>query len=261
MANQIFKRNDGTYLNVEFIDGDKTKPGIVYLHGLLSNMNSKKGQYLKVFALEKGLSYLSFDFSAHGQSWGKPYDFTIGRCLKDALDILNHYVSVPQIIVGSSMGGWIGLLLCEKAPEKVAGYVGLASGADFTKFVWNNLLNDNLRQSLKDGLILGPSEETRGYCFTYQMFQDAEQYFVLDKKINYNGPVRLLWGDKDELVPFQTTLAIKDVLTSDNTQLILIKGGNHSLSLPEHLSIIGQTLEGVLNQNENIVFAKRSLES
>lgn len=229
MTNQIFKRDDGTYLNVEFIDGDKTKPGIVYLHGLLSSMNSKKGQYLKAFALEKGLSYLSFDFSAHGKSWGKPHDFTIGQCLTDALDVLDKFVSTPQIIVGSSMGGWIGLLLCEKAPEKVAAYVGLASGADFTKFVWTHLLNDKLRNALKNGLILGPSEETRGYCFTYKMFQDAEQHFVLDKKINYNGPVRLLGGDKDELVPFQTSLAIKDVLTSSDSQLILIKGGNHSL--------------------------------
>ena len=138
MTTEIFQREDGTYLNVEFLKGDTSKPGIVYLHGLQSCMNSRKGRYLKAFAEKKGLSYLSFDFSAHGLSWGKPSDFTIGRSLKDALDVLDKYVSVPQIIVGSSMGGWIGLLLCEKVPQKVAGYVGLASGTDFTQFVWDD---------------------------------------------------------------------------------------------------------------------------
>ncbi|MBP5534413.1 MAG: alpha/beta hydrolase [Alphaproteobacteria bacterium] len=256
MTTEIFKREDGTFLNVEFIPGkDATKAGIVYLHGLLSSMKSKKGQYLKAFAKAHGLSYLSFDFTAHGKSWGKPYDFMISRCLKDAIDVLNKYVKVPQIIVGSSMGGWIGLLLCKHYSEKVSAFVGLAAGADFMKFVWDNLLNENHRIQLKNGAIFGPSEETRGYCFTYQMFVDAAEHYILTEKLDYSGSVRLICGDKDQLVPFQTTFRIKDVLTSKDVQIICIKDAGHSLSSPEELSVIGYTLEGILKQNDNINFA------
>ncbi len=260
MTTEIFKRSDGTYLNVEFIAcEDETKGGIVYLHGLLSCMKSKKGQYLKAFAKEHGLSYLCFDFTAHGESWGKPWDFTIGRCLRDAMDVLNHYVKVPQIIVGSSMGGWIGLLLCRHLPEKVGAFIGLAAGADFTKFIWDNLLNEDHKTTLKSGKILGPSAETKGYCFTQQMFLDAAENYVLTKPLDYKGSVRLLNGDFDMLVPYQTAFHIKDVLTSEDVQITLIKGGDHSLSSPEHLSVLGNTLEGVLKQNDNIKFAKKAL--
>ena len=260
MTTEIFTRQDGTFLNVEFIDGDTSRPGIVYLHGLLSNITSKKGRYLKAFARKKGLSYLCFDFSAHGQSWGQPSDFMISRCLQDALDVLKKYTSTPQIIVGSSMGGWIGLLLCKHVPQKVHAFIGLAPGPDFTKFIWNNLLSEQHKEALKGGVVLGPSEETKGYCFTYQMFQDAEKHFILDNPLLYNGPVRLLQGDKDVLVPYQTAFKIKDVLTSEDLIINLIKGGDHALSSPEHLSILGTTLEGILNQDDNKNFAKGAVE-
>ena len=262
MTAKIFKRSDGTFLNVEFIKGkDASKPGIVYLHGLLSSMKSKKGQYLKAFAIKHGLSYLCFDFTAHGKSWGKPYDFMISRCLKDATDVLNKYVKVPQIVVGSSMGGWIGLLLCQHHSEKVAAFVGLAAGADFTQFVWDHLLDKEHKEQLKKGAILGPSKETRGYCFTYKMFTDATKHFVLTKTIDYSGPIRLICGDKDQLVPYQTTFSIKDVLTSKDVQIICIKNAEHSLSSPEELSILGNTLEGILKQNGNIKFAAKATDN
>ena len=256
MIEEIFKRADGTFLKVEFVPGKNTeKPGIVYLHGLLSSSKSKKGQYLKAFAKAHGISYLCFDFTAHGQSWGKPHDFMIGRCLKDALDVLEKYVKVPQIIVGSSMGGWIGLLLCKFHPEKVAAFVGLAPGADFTKFIWDNLLDEKHRNRLKNGEILGPSEETKGYCFTYQMFLDAAEHYILTEKIDYAGSVRLICGDKDQLVPYQRVFSVKDVLTSKDVQIICIKDAGHALSSPEELSVIAYTLEGILKQNDNINFA------
>ena len=262
MTTKVLKRTDGTFLNVEFIPGkDASKPGIVYLHGLLSSMKSKKGQYLRAFAIKHGLSYLCFDFTAHGKSWGEPHDFMISRCLKDAVDVLNKYVKVPQIIAGSSMGGWIGLLLCEQHPEKVAAFVGLAPGADFTKFVWDHLLDEKHRERLKKGEILGPSEETRGYCFTYKMFQDATKHFILTKDVEYSGPVRLICGDKDNLVPYQTVFQIRDVLTSKDVQIICIKGAGHSLSSPEELSVLGNTLEGILKQNVNIKFASKATDN
>ena len=179
--------------------------------------------------------------------------------LNDAIDILNRYVKVPQIIVGSSMGGWIGLLLCQHHPEKVAAFVGLAAGADFTKFVWDNLLNEDYRTRLKNGEIIGPSQETKGYCFTYQMFCDAAKHYVLTQNIDYSGPVRLICGDTDQLVPYQTTFNIKEVLTSKDVQIICIKDAGHSLSSPEELNVLAYTLEGVLKQNDNINFAIKAI--
>lgn len=262
MTTEIFTRPNGTFLNVEYIAGkDDTKPGIVYLHGLLSSMKSKKGRYLKAFAKAHGLSYLCCDFTAHGNSWGKPDDFLISRCLNDAKDILSRYIKAPQIIVGSSMGGWIGLLLCQQVPEKVAAFVGLAAGADFTKFIWDHLLTDDHKNALKAGAVLGPSEETKGYCFTYQMFLDAAENYVLTKKIDYTGVVRLICGDQDQLVPYQTSFHIKDVLTSSDVQITCIKGGDHSLSSFAHLGIIGNVLEGILKQNDNVEFAAKALDN
>lgn len=246
MSEEVFSRPNGHYLNVEHIPVSG-KPYIVYLHGLLSSLKSRKGQYLKAFAAEHGLSYLSFDFTAHGQSWGKPWDFSIGRCFEDAKDVIAHYCKTPAFIVGSSMGGLIGILLSEACPDKVAGYVGLAAGADFMDFIWNNKLLPEHKEALKNGAVLGPSDETSGYCFTYEMFEDARKYFILNRRVNFNGPVRLIQGDSDVLVPYPTVFKIKDVLTSSNVQIILIKGAGHALSEPAQLDAIGHTLKGLID--------------
>lgn len=250
MTIQTFKRNDGTYLNVEYIDAG-AQDTLVYLHGLLSCIKSKKAQFLKEYAQHNHINFLTFDFTSHGDSWGQPKDWRIGRCLNDALDVLNHYLKAPALVVGSSMGGYIGLLLAEYAPDKLKALIGLAPGADFMRSIWKNMLTAKQKELLKQGIIFGPDESTRGYCFSYEMFKDARHFYQLHKKIPYTGPVRIIQGDKDALVPYQTALKIKDALTSEDVRITLIKGAEHKLSEPDQLNVLGRTLDEFINNKSN----------
>ena len=247
MSTELFKRADGTYLNVEYIPG-KTGKTIVYLHGLLSCIKSAKAQYLKAYAKAHGANYLAFDFTSHGNSWGTPTDWRIGRCFNDARDVLKAYTTSPSIIVGSSMGGYMGLLLSEHYPELVGAFIGLAPGADFMQRLWKTLFTKEQKDMLKKGVVLGPDESTKGYCFSYDMFKDARHFYQLHKKIPYTGPVRIIQGDKDPLVPYKTAFKIKDALASSDVQVILVKGAGHQLSTPEQLSILGRTLDEFIDK-------------
>ena len=247
MTCQIFTKKDGHTLAYEQYNADRPC-GVIYLHGLLSSRKSKKGQFLQSFAESNNLAYLGFDFTSHGDSWGEPTDWRIGRCLEDAMEIIPALTKGPQIIVGSSMGGWIGLLLAEKLPDKVAGFLGLAAGADFMQYVWDHMLNEQHKQALKKGHVFGPSEATQGYCFSYPMFEDARQYYILGRKIAYQGPVILMNGDEDKLVPLDTPFKIKDNLESDNVQIWINKGSAHTLSTPTDLQRIARAVRALLEQ-------------
>ena len=211
MTIQTFKRKNGTYLNVEYISAGSNDT-IVYLHGLLSCIKSTKANFLKNYAKQHNVNFLTFDFTSHGNSWGQPQDWRLSHCLNDAKDILQHYLKKPAIIVGSSMGGCIGLLLAEYYPQFIKALIGLAPGADFMHFIWTNMLTKKQKELLKQGQTFGPSEATRGYCFSYDMFKDARKFYQLTKKIPFAGPVRIIQGDKDPLVPYQTAFKIKDAL-------------------------------------------------
>ena len=248
MTQSFYKRQNGHFVFYEQHKQKGAKVGIVYLHGLLSSHNSRKGRFLKKAAKKYGLDYLSFDFTAHGKSWGKPTDWRIGRCLKDAVEVIKAKTDGPQILIGSSMGGWIGLLASELMPRRVAGYIGLATGADFMKNVWENLLTDTLREALQKGVVFGPSEKTNGYCFSYPMFEDAQKYFLLNRPICYRGPVILINGDKDLLVDYRQNFKIQENLLSKDVQTWIVKGSGHNLSTPKDLKTIRRAIEAILEK-------------
>ncbi len=246
----IYKRDDGTYLKYERYEpeGENTGVGLVYLHGLLSCHKCKKATFVKEFAIAHHMPFLIFDFTAHGESWGKPQDVRIGRCFKDACDMIREKTQEPLIVVGSSIGGWTGLLLAQEMPHRIAGFVGLAAAPDFPQMLWNHVLNEEQRNALKKGAVLGPSEETKGYCFCYDFFEDAKKYFLLNKKIPYNHPVVLIKGDKDFLVPDSVAFKIKDNLASTDVSVWTVKGAEHPLSRPTDLQTIESAIELILKR-------------
>ncbi len=248
MTTGIYHRSNGTFLSYEKVE--RSSPGLIYLHGLMSSKDSKKGAFLKETAENLGLSYLSFDFSGHGASWGEPKDIRISRCLQDALDMIEKFTTGPQILLGSSMGGWIALLAAMNLPTRIMGVVGLAAGPDFTKRLWEDVLTDDYRNRLKKGEVLGPSEETQGYCFTYDLFKDAESYLLLEKPISYEGPVLLFNGDKDTLVSQKIAFQIKEQLVSQDVEVRIIKGAGHSLSAPSELERIENAILYLLKRKE-----------
>ncbi len=246
----VFERKDGTYISYEKYEPDEKSNqfGLVYLHGLLSSKKCKKATFVKEYAIAHNMPYLIFDFTAHGESWGKPEDVRIGRCFQDACDMIREKTKGPQILLGSSLGGWIGLLLSQEMPENIKAFIGLAAAPDFTKMLWDHILNEENRNFLKKGGILGPSEETKGYCFCNDFFEDAKKYFLLNKKINYNNPVVLIKGDRDFLVPESVAFKVKDNLTSEDVSVWTIKGAEHPLSRPTDLQIIENAIEFLLKR-------------
>lgn len=203
---------------------------LLYLHGLMSSRKSEKGKAIFKYAKKNNLGFLSLDYTAHGDSDGVQTEFRVGQCLEDVLSILDTELKNKKIVVvGSSLGGWLTLLLAEKRREFVKGIMTLAVAADFTKLVWDHMFDDDIRNRLKSGEVFGPSQETKGHCFTYQMFEEAEQHYLLQRQINYDGPCLLVHGDKDEIIPYKNSFAVKDALSSPKVCLQIMKGETHLL--------------------------------
>ncbi len=230
------------------------KACVVYLHGLNSSRQSEKGKRLLKFAKEKELGFLSVDYTAHGESEGKPSDFRIARCLNDVLDVLaKEKISNPLYLVGSSLGGWIAFLLAEKMPQQVHGILTCAAGVDFLERVWRQILPSDIKTLLKSGHIIGPNAETKGYCFSYAMFQESKPYLLLHRKINYTGSVILAHGDVDTVVLPNNSFKIKEALLSEDVQVHIIKGEGHALSgYP-----LEQELERLIFKGEKNVKSKK----
>lgn len=209
---------------------NENNPCIVYLHGLRSSRKSEKGQRIFNFCLKNNYSFLSVDYTGHGESEGYPHDFRIHQCLEDVMTVIVHHnIQEPLYLVGSSLGGWISFLLAEKLPKQVKGILTCAAGVDFLPMVWKHIFNDEIRDLLKNGGIIGPNEETHGHCFSYPMFVEAEPFLLLKRQIRYNGPVILAHGDKDDIIPFENSFRIKDALESRDVCVHIVKGDNHSL--------------------------------
>ncbi len=225
------------------LDKRSDKVGVLYLHGLLSSRHTPKATVVERFAQEKGYSFLSLDYTSHGESDGEMIDFRIGQCLSDIEKVVDHCLpNIPLLVVGSSLGGWLSLLLAQKRSKQILGILGIAPGVDFTKRVWDEMLTDEMKHIIREKGVLGPSAETKGYCFTYDLFQEAQQHYLLDKKINYDGAVIILQGDCDPLVPYQTAFQIKDRLTSDTVAVYLLKGGGHHFREERELTLIRELL-------------------
>ena len=247
MTDSILKRTDAPNIAYTLNPG-KRKLCVLYLHGWLSKRKSKKATAISEIAERLGAYYLSLDYTAHGESSGKPADFTVGQAITDTIDVLNAAVkNMPLLIVGNSIGGWIGLALAEKLPQTKA-FLGLAPAPDITQFIWDSLLPEMAKMTIKNGITLGPSEETQGFCFTKKLFDDGKEHFMLNRPIRFDGPVHLIKGDQDDRVDEDRLRKIKNNLTSKDVLITLIKGANHHLSEPKDLRVIQTVLRDLVEE-------------
>ncbi len=204
---------------------------VIYLHGLRSSRQSEKGKRIAAFCRQNNYSFLSVDYTGHGESDGAPSDFRVKQCLDDVLTVIAaEKIEQPIYLVGSSLGGWIAFLLAERLTTQIKGILTCAAGVDFLPMIWDQVLTDSVRQMLRNGAILGPNEETHGHCFSYPMFVEAEPYLLLNREIRYQGPVILAHGDQDNIIPYQNSFKIKDALESKDVCVQIIKGEGHLLS-------------------------------
>lgn len=215
-------------------------PTVMFLGGYRSDMTGTKALYLEEQCQLRGQGFVRFDYSGHGASEGKFEDGTIGIWKQDARAILDDVVRGRAVLVGSSMGGWIALLLALESSEQLAGLVGIAAAPDFTRTMHDDILNDAQRQELDvRGVLRIPNDySNEPYLITKALIADGEQHCLLDRTHIFSAPIRLVQGMKDNDVPWQTAYRIKNVIKGGDVKVLLVESGNHRLSRVEDLALI-----------------------
>ena len=219
-------------------------PGIVFIHGLNSDMEGKKAIFIEKYAKKNKLSFIRFDCRGHGKSSGNFEDFTISDWKKDLFDIIDNLTKGPQILMGSSMGGWLMLLAAKSKKRKISGLIGLASAADFGKDLFNSLSLKN-KQDIKTKGITKYTYKGFAYYLTKEFFIHCTKNKILNKKINFNKPVILIHGNKDNIVKETMPIKIMKKLSSQNVQIKFLKSSDHSLSKSSDLISIKNSLDNI----------------
>jgi pimeloyl-ACP methyl ester carboxylesterase len=224
-------------------------PTVLFCGGFKSDMTGSKATALEAHCKKHGRCFIRFDYTGHGQSSGEFLDGTIGAWLSDALGVINALAGEKLLLVGSSMGAWIALLAAQQLKERVAGLVGVASAPDFTeRLIWEMLSPENKAKMESEGVVHLPScYGQEPYPISKALVEEGRKHLLLDTPIAINAPVRLLHGTNDEDVPWQTSTAILERVTSADARLELIKGGDHRLSEPHYLARICHTVEELLS--------------
>ena len=220
----------------------------MFLGGFMSDMSGTKAAHLEAYAAARGRAFLAMDYSGHGLSGGSFEEGSIGRWRDDALAVFDAVAAGPQLLVGSSMGGWIMLLLALARPDRVAGLLGIAAAPDFTEsLLWQQLPPDRRERLMIDGRIEQPSGYSPAPCvITRHLIEEGRRHLLLHAPIPLACPVRLLHGLEDADVPYSHSLTLLDALNSQDADVTLVKGGGHRLSEPPQLALLDATLDRLL---------------
>ena len=241
-------RGDG--IELAWIRAAGRGPTVVFLPGYRSNMTGEKASMLADFCAARGQALLRFDYSGHGASGGAFEDGTIGIWAADALAVIDAQSEGRLVLVGSSMGGWIALLTALARPERVAGLVGIAAAPDFTEaLMWNALAPAERATLLRDGVLLAPSQYGEPYVITRALIEDGRRHLLLHAPIAIDCPIRLLHGQRDPDVPWETALRIAERVVSEDVRVILVKDGDHRLSRQQDLALLRETIASLLAQD------------
>jgi pimeloyl-ACP methyl ester carboxylesterase len=220
-------------------------PGVVFLGGFKSDMTGSKAVHLQDWAVRTGRGFLRLDYSGHGASGGVFEDGCIGDWAADAMAVIAAVTVGRQVLVGSSMGGWIALLLARVMP--LAGLVGIAAAPDFTNAIWDAATAEERNTLMEQGRVEQPSEYSDDpYVITRRLIMDGRKQLVLNAPLDLPFPVRLLQGTDDTDVPVATAVRLLDHATSPDMQLKIVKGADHRFSTPECLAMIVAAVEEVL---------------
>jgi len=224
-----------------------TGPTVVFLGGFKSDMEGTKAIFLEDWAKTSGRGFLRLDYSGHGQSSGLFEDGAIGDWAEDAIAAVSTLTEGKVILVGSSMGGWISLLVARALPERIAGLVGIAAAPDFTEdSMWDGFTEAQKSALLHDGRLELPSDYSdEPYIITRRLIEDGRNQLVLRAPLNLPFPARFLQGTADADVDMSVALRLLAHAVGDDIRLTLIKGADHRFSEPENLRLIQKSIHSV----------------
>ncbi len=223
-------------------------PGVVFLGGFASDMEGTKAVHLEAWARAAGRAFLRFDYSGHGSSSGAFEDGSIGDWAADAAAAIGALTEGRQVLVGSSMGGWIALLTARAMPERVAGLVGIAAAPDFTEdSMWASFTEAQKAELAGAGRVVLPSDYSEaGYVVTRRLIEDGRRNLVLRDPLPLPFPVRFLQGTADTDVRPEVALRLLDHAEGEEMRLTLVKGADHRFSGPAELALIEAAIAEVL---------------
>jgi len=224
-------------------------PGVMFLTGFKSDMQGGKALALESFCRNRGQAFTRFDYFGHGESSGAFEDGTIGRWAADAVKVLDDVTHGPQILVGSSMGGWIMLLTALARPDRIAALIGIAAAPDFTHdLIPQRLTEDQIAQLARVGYCDIPNcyDDQEPYRILQSFLDEGNQHLLLSGEIAIDVPVRLIHGIRDEDVPWQRAEEIMTHLQSDDVAIQYVKNGDHRLSTDADLARLQRTVRALL---------------
>jgi Predicted hydrolases or acyltransferases (alpha/beta hydrolase superfamily) len=227
-------------------------PPVVWLGGFKSDMRSTKAEALDAWAAQAGRAFIRFDYSGHGESGGDFAEGTISQWLEDSLAVLETHVTDRPILVGSSMGGWLALLvarhLLETRPDRVpCGMVLIAPAVDFTERLMWDRFPDAIKRAVEEkGVYHRPSTYSPDpYPITKRLIEDGRRHLLFGAPIRTGCPVHILQGMEDPDVPWSHALTLVEHLPGDSASLTLVKDGDHRLSRPEDLDRLVKAVEAM----------------
>lgn len=221
-------------------------PGLVFLGGFKSDMDGTKAVHLEAWARMQGRAFLRLDYSGHGQSSGTFTEGAIGDWAQDAQAAIEALTEGPQILVGSSMGGWISLLMTKRIPERIAGLVTIAAAPDFTEdSMWGGF-SDTQKAELEAGHVALPSDYGEPYIITKRLIEEGRRQLVLRDPLPLPFPTRFLQGTDDADVDMSVALRLLNHAQGEDMRLVLLKGGDHRFSDPAALELIENAIDNVL---------------
>jgi pimeloyl-ACP methyl ester carboxylesterase len=199
------------------------------------------------FCASRGHAMLRFDYSGHGASSGRFEDGTIGIWARDTLTVLDRLTEGKVILIGSSMGGWLALLTALQRPGRVAAIVGVAAAPDFTeKLMWDAMIFEERARLMREGILRVPSQYGEPTPITRALIEDGREHLLLDGPIPLDCKVRLLHGQGDPDVPWETALRIAERVVASDVRITLIKDGDHRLSRSGDLAVLRRTVAALL---------------
>jgi pimeloyl-ACP methyl ester carboxylesterase len=239
----------------DFIDGPNGRlacrrqpgagPGLVWLGGFQSDMKGTKAAFVADWARGRSRAFLRFDYSGHGESDGAFEDGSISGWLADALAAFDALTEGPQILIGSSMGGWIAALIALRRPQRTAGILFIAPAPDFTEeLMWRQMDEATRERLMRNGRIEEPYEYADApTIITRKLIEDGRRHLILGAPIAIPCPVRILQGMADADVPWRHAVRFAEMLDGADLELTLVKAGDHRLSQPADLRRLAETLD------------------